>query len=163
MDQVIVAVAKYGVLLVALGAGYTWLRAGRRDRVAMIVAGAVALLLVWAGISLAAHLWVDPRPFVVDGRPPLFPHPADNGFPSDHTTLGVAVAVTVAGWRRALGAALVVVALLVGLARVAAHVHHLGDVLGGGLIGAACAVAGITAAAAWSRRTRARGTAEVRG
>ena len=51
------------------------------------------------------------------------------------------------------------IAVLVGLARVAAHVHHLGDVLGGSLIGAACAVAGITAATAW--RARARGTVDA--
>ena len=157
MDTLVILVAKYALFLIALGAALAWALASRRDKVTMLVAGVATLVLTVIAIKLAALAWVDPRPFVVDGRAPLIPHPADNGFPSDHTTLGAAIAVAVLAWRRWLGAGLLVVAVAVGAARVAAHVHHVPDVLGGLLIGSACAVAGVLLArrATDSVRTRA--------
>ena len=139
MHAVTVTVAQYGIVLVGLGALLAWWQAGRHDRLTMLAAGVVALVLLFVGIQVAAHLWVDPRPFVVDHTTPWFAHPPDNGFPSDHSALGAAVAVVVAFWRRRLGLLLLVVALLVGAARVLAGVHHVPDVVGGALIGAVSA------------------------
>ena len=156
MDTVIVDVAKYGIVLVGLGAAYAWWRAARTDKATMVVAGALTLVLLWLGIKLGAHLWTDPRPFVVDGRAPLFAHPPDNGFPSDHTALGVAVALVVMFWRRGVGLLLLLVALLVGAARVAAHVHHVPDIVGGALIGAVCAVLGVLLARGATKYAAAR-------
>ena len=161
MDTVVVAVAKYALLLVALGAAFAWWQASRRDKGTMVLAGVLTLLLVWVGITVAAHAWTDPRPFVVDGQAPLIGHVADNGFPSDHTTLGAAVAFTVLAWRRWLGAALFVVSLAVGAARVAAGIHHVPDILGGLGIGLVSAVLGVTlartvVAQVLSRRDRSR-------
>ncbi len=143
INTVIVGVATYALAVVALGALVCWWQAVPRERLVMLVAGALTLGLSGLAILAAAHAWTDPRPFVVDGRPPLIVHVADNGFPSDHTTIGVAVAATVLAWRRLLGAALLLVALAVGAARVAAHVHHVPDVVGGAVIGLACAAAGV--------------------
>ena len=66
----------------------------------------LSVLVTAYGVPLVGGAaWVDPRPFVVDGRAPLVPHADDNGFPSDHTTvagwgmgaLAAAVGVAVAG------------------------------------------------------------------
>ncbi len=143
MDTIIILVAKYAVFLVALGAALVWLRARRRDQLSMVVAAALTLLLVWGAITLAGHLWTDPRPFAVDGSTPLIAHPADNGFPSDHTVLGAAIAAAVMFWRRWVGLGLMLVAVAVGAARVAAHIHHVPDVAGGLAIGIVCAVVGV--------------------
>jgi membrane-associated phospholipid phosphatase len=67
-------------------------------------------------IKLAAAIHTDPRPLVVDPSiKPLFPHPGDNGFPSDHTALGVTIALLVMIYRRWLGTVLLAAAIVVGL------------------------------------------------
>ena len=146
VPTVIAFVAQYAVFVVPAGALLVWWRAGRRDKVALAVAAVVTIVLAGIGIELAALLWTDPRPFVADGQTALVAHAADNGFPSDHTTLAAAVAAVVLAWRRRVGVALLVVAAAVGAARVAAHIHHVPDVLAGAAIGVACAVVGVVVA-----------------
>ncbi len=146
MDNLVILVASYAVFLVPLGALVVWLQADRRDKVTMVVAGLVALVLLALSIKLAAHAWTDPRPFVVDGRKPLIAHVADNGFPSDHVALGATIAGVVLAWRRWWGIGLLAVVVAVGAARVAAHIHHVPDILGGLLIGLVCAALGVLVA-----------------
>lgn len=101
--------------------------------------GVVGVLII-----VAAAIHTDPRPFVVDHTlHPLFAHGADNGFPSDHSA--AAGVLTVFAWRlRALaGVILTGCAGLVAAARVAAHVHHVQDVVAGLLLGALAAVIAI--------------------
>ena len=87
-------------------------------------------------IKVFATVHTDPRPFVVNPAvKPLFPHVADNGFPSDHTTMVVTVSLLVILYRRWLGVALLAVSVLVGWARVASHVHHTQDIVAGAVIG----------------------------
>lgn len=142
MDSAIRLVANFALYAVGLAAALAWLRAPRVDKAPFAVAGVVAAALVAVGVKLAGALWIDPRPFVVDHTAPLIAHPADNGFPSDHTALAAAVAAVVLLWHRRTGAALLVVAVLLGAARVAAHVHHWPDVLAGFAIGLVCAALG---------------------
>jgi undecaprenyl-diphosphatase len=116
------------------------------------------VLLVSVGVKVAGRLWTDPRPFVVDHIVPLISHPADNGFPSDHTALATAVAAVVLLWHRRAGAALLVLAVLIGTARVGAHVHHWPDIIAGFAIGVVCAALGGLAArwaVPWFSRMRA--------
>ena len=143
MDTAIVLVATYGIFVLPLAAALVWWGAPPREKVTMLVAGALTLALTGISIKLAATSWADPRPFAVDGHRPLIPHPADNGFPSDHTTLAAAIAVTVMAWRRWVGAALLLAAGVIGAARVSAHIHHVPDVVAGLVIGTVCAVVGV--------------------
>jgi undecaprenyl-diphosphatase len=151
MDSLIAAVAQYLPFLVAVVAGIIWLFLPRRDKVGLAVEAIVSLVIAVVLIQLAAATHTDPRPFVVDPSiRPLFTHPADNGFPSDHTTLAATVALLVMTYRRWLGAALLAASVSVGVARVAAHVHHGQDIVAGVLI--AVVAVGVTAAAwAWVR------------
>jgi len=125
----------YAVLLVALA---LWLRPqGLRTGVA--AAGGAVLALVAGGII--GTVWDRPRPFVAGHFTPLFAHPNDASFPSDHLlVLGALAGAALMAWRPA---ALVTLALAVavGLGRVIAGVHYVSDVLGGFLIGAAAAIA----------------------
>jgi membrane-associated phospholipid phosphatase len=141
MNALIVAVAQYlPYVLVAITA-VVWLRLPRPDKVAMAIQGVLALALVGLFILIGSALHTDPRPFVVNPSVrPLFTHPADNGFPSDHTALGMTLAVLVMAYRRGVGIVLAVLALLVGAARVAAHVHHAQDIAAGAVFGALAAV-----------------------
>ena len=147
MNTLTVAVAQDLLFLILLAAAVIWLFLPRQDKLGLAVQAIVSLVVMVVLIKLAAAIHTDPRPFVVDPSiKPLFAHPADNGFPSDHTALAATVALLVMMYRRWLGALLLAASIVVGAARMAAHVHHGQDIVAGLLI-AALAV-GI-AAATW--------------
>lgn len=153
MDILIVAVAKHLPFLIPVAAGVIWLFLPRRDQVGLAVQAVVALVVAVVLIQIGATIITDPRPFVLDPSiKPLFAHPADNGFPSDHTTLAATVALLVMTHRRMFGAALLAASVLVGAARVTAHVHH-GQYIVAGMLIAAVAV-GIAVATWWWAQPR---------
>jgi undecaprenyl-diphosphatase len=154
-------VADYALFIVALGAVVSWLRTPRQEKVPYAAAVVIAVVLVAVAIRGLGALWVDPRPFVVDHTTPLIAHNADNGFPSDHTALATAIAAVVFAWHRRVGAALLVVALLLGASRVAAHVHHVPDIVAGIAIGLVAAAIGVLVARRipWERMSWARSAA----
>ena len=125
------AAAKWLVFAIPLLLVLTWWyprdhTAARRNALAAIPAS-----LVLTGLALVAlsHLIDRSRPFVALGVPPLIPHAPDSSFPSDHTMLGVSLVAPVV-WRYArVGLPLLLVALLVGFARVVAAVHWPSDIL----------------------------------
>lgn len=144
MHTAIVWTAQYLVyLIIVLGlAGLLTLPSPRRwqSLVVLGIAGVIALALMVVG----SKVYSDPRPFVVEHIKPMFAHRADNGFPSDHTALTMVIAATVWLYRKWLGFMLAVFSVLVGTARVLAHVHHTVDIAGA----IAFAVVGV-AIAAW--------------
>ena len=139
MNSVVVFVAQYFFLLSILIAAVYWLRLRTNTKVELaaraIVGGALALILS----HLAGSLYYDPRPFVVEHVTPLIPHAADNGFPSDHALLTSFIAFVILAYSRKWGSLLLVVAVLVGAARVAARVHHPLDIVGSFVISAVAA------------------------
>jgi undecaprenyl-diphosphatase len=141
--EFVVVIASYAAYLIPLAAAWAWWRSPRASKVPFAAVGALTIALAVLALALASLAWTDPRPFVVDGQTPLIPHAPDNGFPSDHTTLGAAIAAALLPWRRRLAGGLLLLAAGVGAARVAAHVHHVPDVVGGMLIGIACAALAI--------------------
>jgi membrane-associated phospholipid phosphatase len=150
MDSLVVAVAQYFLFLILVAAALTWLFLPRRDKVGLAVQAIVSLVIVVVLIRLAA-IHTDPRPFAVDQSiKPLFAHPADNGFPSDHTAVAATLALLVMAYRRWLGALLLIGSVLLGAARVAAQVHHVQDIVAGILI-AALAVGIAAATWRWAR------------
>ena len=140
MNAVVVDVAQYLLFGLALLAGLTWLTLDRAGKVRLAAEAVLGLALLGVGIRLAGTLHADPRPFVQDpSLHPLFPHPPDNGFPSDHAAAAGLLTALVLRHRRGLGVVVGIGAVLVAAARVAAHVHHLQDVAAGLLIGLAAA------------------------
>ena len=147
MNTLIVAVAQYLLYLILAAAAVIWLYLPRHEKVGLAVQTILSLVILVVLIKVVAGIHADPRPFVVHPSiRPLFAHPPDNGFPSDHTALAATVALLVMMYRRWLGALLLAASIVVGAARMAAHVHHGQDIIAGLLI-AALAV-GI-AAATW--------------
>jgi undecaprenyl-diphosphatase len=140
VDGVIVAVAQYFFLLSIAITGLVWLRLPAYRKWTLATAGLTGGLAGLGLIALAGSLYYDPRPFVVQHIHPLFTHAADNGFPSDHATLTMFLAVCVLFCSRPWGIVLAINALLVGTARVLAHVHSPLDIAAGYAIGAAAAV-----------------------
>jgi undecaprenyl-diphosphatase len=138
VHTLIVVAAQYLLYVLALVAAVVWLTRDRAGKAVFAVEAVIGLALVGIGILVAAHLHTDPRPFVHDPNSrPFFPHAADNGFPSDHSAAAGLLAALVFRWKKLVGVLVAAGGAVVAWARVAAHVHHLQDVLAGLLIGAA--------------------------
>jgi len=130
VNSLIVFVAKYFLYISVVIVGVYWLRANTNDKFSLawkLVAGGI-LALAMARVS--AHFYYDTRPFVTEHIKPLFAHAPDNGFPSDHALLTSFLGFTLLAYSRRVAAVLLLIALLVGVARVAAHVHSPIDIIG---------------------------------
>ncbi len=130
-DQIIIFCAQYLPFLI-LGIAVIFFARLEKSR----QVSAVILFLVSSGIAFVAdkvlnRLIESPRPFMVSDIAPLFPHSADNGFPSEHVLFALIIASVVFAYNRKLGVILVILGLIVGSARVIANVHHPIDIIGG--------------------------------
>jgi undecaprenyl-diphosphatase len=146
MDSVIIFCAKYLFIAVVLLYLLALVQASRKHRkaliVSLIVAGVIAVVLD----KLGGKLYYDPRPFVSQHLNPLIQHSADNGFPSEHTVFSMTIAILLTYYRRRLGVLAVLIAYIVGVARVAAHVHSPIDIIGAIIIAAIAATIGYKSA-----------------
>jgi undecaprenyl-diphosphatase len=134
MDELIKLTAKYLILLPVAVNLYIFWRLNKKDRRTMLLILAAGGILSLVLAKLGSHLYDSPRPPFNDGSMPLFPHKDDNGFPSDHTLLASFLALVALAYSRKLGLTLLAAAALIAWARVAAHVHHLTDILGSFII-----------------------------
>ena len=140
MDSTIVFVAKY-FLFVSLGVTvWFWWRCDRATRIELLVRLVVGGLLALTLATVAGHLYYDTRPFVTEHVKPLFAHAADNGFPSDHALLTSFLGFSVLLYSKKVGAVLLAIAVAVGAARVAAHVHAPVDIVGSFVFSAVAAL-----------------------
>ena len=130
MNKLISLVAQYAVFLSVVIAVVVWLRLPRQQKWEFAVMGVIGGVIALALLKLGGALYYDPRPFVTQHIAPLFPHAPDNGFPSDHTLLAMFLAMCVLFYSRRWGILLVALTIVIGAARVAAHVHHPIDILG---------------------------------
>lgn len=128
INAIIVVLAQYLIFFMLMIAGFVWIKSSPFKRKQSIIYGALMLLLGLVAIYISSKLFYDPRPFMSQHIQPLFYHAADNGFPSDHATLGILLALTVYQMSKRYGSTLFVMAIIVGVARVLAHVHSPIDI-----------------------------------
>jgi undecaprenyl-diphosphatase len=117
---------------------WLWVRRPDHRRGGLLAVALAALAGQAANLALGA-LWFEPRPFMAGIGHSLLAHRTDTGFPSDHSTLMFALGtgLMLTGAARAAGAAVCVLGLGVGWARVYLGVHFPIDVLTGIPVGAA--------------------------
>lgn len=134
MDSVVTFLAKYLVAVPVLITFYfAWQLKGkdRKKYVLTVVCGGILAFIL---AKVTGHFYTNPRPPYKDGVTPLF-NPSDyNGFPSDHTLLASFLGFALLDYSRRWGAALLVIAAIVGWSRVDAGVHHFTDILGSFII-----------------------------
>jgi undecaprenyl-diphosphatase len=130
MNSVIIFVAKYFVFLSILVAAVFWLRVPTKEKISLGWRVIVGGILAEALAQIAGHLYYDTRPFVSEHIVPLIAHAPDNGFPSDHALLASFLGFVVLRHSRATGLLLLLIAILIGWARVLAHIHHPIDIVG---------------------------------
>lgn len=128
MNLLIVLAAKYLFLISILILAVYFLKTKFKKQFAILTLTSFALSFV---IAKSSSIFIkDPRPFMVENVKPLIAHTAGNGFPSDHTLLTMAIASIIFTYNKKLGIVLFIIALLVGIARVLAKVHHPVDIAG---------------------------------
>lgn len=130
MDSLIILIAKYLYIVIGVIAIGYWLMLPKKLKIQVAVFGVIAAIITYALVKIGGAVFYDPRPFVSSHIAPLVPHAADNGFPSDHTALTAAIAVAVYSASRKLGLGLLALAVIVGVARVLAHIHSPIDIIG---------------------------------
>ncbi len=93
-------------------------------------------LIAYAVTELIKTFFPTLRPFQFDGALPLtLTVPTDGAFPSSHSAVGFALAVTILKHDRKVGILYLIMAGLVGIARIMAHVHYPIDIMAGAFIG----------------------------
>lgn len=152
MHSLIIFVAKYFIFLSVAVVGIYWLSAKVSVKLSFawqLVAGGILALALSV---LASHLYYDTRPFVSHHLVPLIPHAADNGFPSDHALLAAFLAFTMFLYSRRVSFLLLIIAVLIGWARVAAHIHGPIDIVGSFVIAGLAVIIVHLIATIWGSR-----------
>ncbi len=130
MNLIIIFGASYLYLVILGIAVVVFLCLDRYQRKPLLKLLILTSIFAYIPAKLGGLLIHDPRPFVVEHIQPLIHAATDNGFPSDHTLLSMVIALVVLRFNKKVGSLLVVLALLVGVARVLAHAHHVIDIVG---------------------------------
>jgi len=134
MNAPIIFIAKYFIYISAIIAVIYIFKQSREKRKDIFVFAVVLLPVSYILAKFAGLFYFDPRPFVLGHFAPLLPHATDNGFPSDHTLFGAAIAFAIFHFNKRLGTCLLLFAILMGFSRVLAGVHHTVDIAGSILI-----------------------------
>lgn len=135
LDAIAIFFAAYaiGVLFILCVAA-----AGRRQVIVCMLLSALLAYAINAGIGA---FYFRERPFVALEQSPLITVDRDDkSFPSDHTAVAFALAVSVGLASPVWFAPLVCIAFLIGLSRVFVGVHYPGDILAGIGVGVLSAV-----------------------
>lgn len=141
LDAVMIAITTYGaiIIVVAVAIRWWWGADKLRERYLAILCGASAAL----GLALnqVVLLFVHRvRPYDVGLTYRLIPPSADPSFPSDHATLGFAIAFALLGAGARRGWVFLAAAIVLSVSRLYVGTHYLTDVLGGAMTAALAVV-----------------------
>ena len=130
------------VYIVAIGAAI-WVALHHLGRIKLMIIDGIYTLALPIGLAIViseglSKIFDRSRPFVADKEIQLLiPHNADGGFPSHHMTVMAAISLAIWYRNRNLGAALMVLTILSGIARIGAGIHYPTDIIAGLIIGSA--------------------------
>lgn len=128
-------VASILIWLMFFGLIVLWVIDGKIKRETVIHA-LFASLVAWTITGIIKSLFPTLRPFQASDLIPLtLTIPGDGAFPSGHTALAFALSVTILKHDKKVGILYLIMAGLVGVARIIAHVHYPIDIIGGAIIG----------------------------
>ncbi|MEI6144714.1 MAG: phosphatase PAP2 family protein, partial [Candidatus Berkelbacteria bacterium] len=133
-SQFTVWLADYGIVFIIIGFIYLIVR----GRINALFTAVLACIFSAFTSFILYLLWQRPRPFVTyaSSVTQLGGYTTTYSFPSAQTYLAfaVAIAILLSGHKK-LGVSMLIIAILIGAARVATGLHYPSDVLGGALIG----------------------------
>ena len=116
---------------------YLWIVDGKVKK-EVVLHAILASVIAWVIVSIVKSTFPMVRPFQIDGRPPLtITVPGSSTFPSSHSAVAFAIAVSVWFHNKKMGLGFIVLAALVAAGRVVSNVHWIVDVVVGGAVGSA--------------------------
>jgi len=131
-------VTHLGGARVTIGFGLALVAAGEQ---LLGLAALFALTTSHLAVQVLKRAVARPRPCDANGRPlALIDLPDPFSFPSGHAAAASAIGGTIALAHPVLAPVLLPLAALIAASRVSLRVHHVGDVIGGALLGLAGAV-----------------------
>jgi undecaprenyl-diphosphatase len=139
-DLIIMYLASFLIYFLFLGLGILWFIDGKikKAQVKHALFACVVACIVAVAIK---YFFPTIRPFVVNGGDVGVIVPPTNGaFPSEHTIIAFALAVTIFLHDRRVGWLFLISALIIGVARIIANVHYPIDIVGGAFLGTIIAV-----------------------
>lgn len=131
-----------GILWIALAVILLCFRKTRK--VGIVMGMALIFGMIFGNITLK-NIFQRPRPFdtpgaLLDGDSLLIPRPGEYSFPSGHTTSSFAAAMGIFLFNKKWGTPALVMAALIAYSRLYVYVHFPTDIIGGILLGTACAL-----------------------
>src|SRR5258708_1951288 len=130
LNLLIIFTAKYTIGISVLGLITYFFVSKNLNKKKFLISLIFTFVFSFIVAKISSHFIYDTRPFVVGNFKPLIPHANDNGFPSDHTLLAMAIAFSVYLYNKKCGIGLFILCALIGMSRVVAGVHHIEDILG---------------------------------
>ena len=141
IDEIILFLASFLIWLMFAGLIILWFIDGKIKK-EQVVHALLASFIAWTISEILKRVFNTPRPFTInDMRALTISIPFDPAFPSSHTSTVFALAFTIFFHDKKVGVIFLVLALLIGWARVAANVHYPIDIMGGVFIGTIVAIA----------------------
>ncbi len=123
------------IWLMFFGLIVLWVIDGKIKRETVIHA-VFSFFVAWTVSELIKYIFPTLRPFQVQDLIPLTATiPGDGAFPSSHTAVAFALSVTILKHDKKVGVLYLIMAGLVGIARIMAHVHYPIDIVGGAILG----------------------------
>ncbi len=106
-----------------------------------VVHALLASFIAFTIAEILKRVFNTPRPYDVNHlATEVVALPSDPGFPSVHATVVFALSITIWLHDHKVGLIFIILAILVGWARVAANVHYPIDIMGGAIIGSIVAL-----------------------
>ena len=141
MDNVLVTfMASFLIWFMFLGLLILWIIDGKIKKEQALHAF-ISSIVAWLTAEMLKSLTETTRPFIVNGADPLtLTVPNGHSFPSAHTAVAFAIAVTIWLHDRSVGYVFILLAVLVGVGRILANVHYPIDIIGGAVVGIVVAV-----------------------
>lgn len=141
MDDILIEFfATFFIWFLFLGLGILWIIDGKIKK-EQVIHALFACFFAWVIAAIIKHFFPTTRPFLINGGDvDVLMRPSNGAFPSEHTTIAFALAVTVYMHDRKVGWFFLTCALIIGIARIVANVHYPVDILGGAFLGTLVAV-----------------------
>lgn len=108
-----------------------------RERINTLIKVFSPAIIGWVSATILKSIFSHPRPFVkfADSVKPLFLHGGMDSFPSGHATFYIALALSIYLINKKLGLIYILIALIIGLARIIVGIHFPIDILFGYILG----------------------------
>lgn len=128
-------IASFLIWIMFGGFVFLWIIDGRVKK-ELALHALVATLISWVAVQMIKGLLPIARPFEINSLLPLtITIPNSSSFPSAHSAVAFAGAISIWLHNKRLGEKFIVLAIFVALGRVLSHVHSILDVVIGGSLG----------------------------